>query len=178
MEDYKELYELLNNKFPLKNRDCGKICNKACCSNEHENTGMYLFPDEEQLFKGADWYRIEELSKKEANLYPYDDSIVYKLICNGTCPHDERPLACRIFPTFPKCHGNGTFNMVYDIQSYMICPLAQGLDFKQLDRGFVNAARKVWQILLEDETLFKQYQHASEQYEETINSPWFKLLKR
>jgi len=175
--DYQLLYKIMDQKYPLKNRDCGKLCEKACCSNENSETGMFLFPEEEKLYKTGEWFRIEELTTRDAHIYPYDETKVYKLICNGTCDREKRPLACRLFPTYPKLHDNGVFNMVYDIQSFMLCPLAKSYDFKKLNRDFISSARKVWKHLLEDKRNFDRYLHEAKQYDETLNDPWFKLLR-
>ncbi len=174
--NYDDLYRILDNKYPLKNKDCGKLCNKACCSNDHEETGMYLFPGEEKRYSGSDWYKIVELTTEKANVFPYDRTPIYKFICNGTCPREERPLACRIFPTFPKLHDNGVFNMVFDLQAYMLCPIAKKYKFKEMDNDFIKSCRQVWRILLEDELLYKRYLELAHTYEETIKSPWFKLM--
>ena len=43
--------EKLKDVTPLK-RDCGRVCGAACCrSPEGEETGMLLFPGEEEYFR-------------------------------------------------------------------------------------------------------------------------------
>ena len=60
MELYRYLYRLLDLETPLKARDCGKLCNGACCEESDEGEGMYLFPGEEKLFSGKEsWYLID-----------------------------------------------------------------------------------------------------------------------
>lgn len=175
--NYDELYSMMENVFPLKHKDCGELCNQRCCSNENEGAGMFLFPGEVARFKGADWYEIHELTNKEANLYPFDGSKVYKLICKGYCNRSERPLACRIFPSFPKLHENGVFNLAFDMKAYMMCPLAQNFEFRELDRAFIKSARKIWNELLKDEAIFKRYLYESKEYDQFIESPWSELVR-
>ena len=50
----------LKNVTPLK-KDCGRVCGAACCrSPEGEETGMLLFPGEEELYAGKNGWRIRE----------------------------------------------------------------------------------------------------------------------
>ena len=40
-------------------QDCGALCEAACCRPDADGQGgVYLFPGEESLFRGADWMRI------------------------------------------------------------------------------------------------------------------------
>ena len=52
--------EKLKSVTPLK-KDCGRVCGAACCrSPEGEETGMLLFPGEEELYAGKDGWIIRE----------------------------------------------------------------------------------------------------------------------
>ena len=80
----KKAYEIIGNKTPLKS-DCGRLCGAACCKGDDE-TGMLLFPGEEDLCT-CDEFKIIQT-----------DYSLPLLVCDGTCNRDRRPLACRIFP--------------------------------------------------------------------------------
>ena len=88
-ETLKKARELLADVTPLKT-DCGKVCGARCCRPlEAEETGMLLFPGEEEAYRGkADWTLRGTAAGTIA-------------ICSGSCERDERPLACRIFPLLP-----------------------------------------------------------------------------
>ena len=78
---------------PLK-RDCGRLCGAACCQPDETGlNGMLLFPFEETRYRRP----IEGFSFQLV-----DDDTLFKggkrLVCEGTCPREHRPLACRIFP--------------------------------------------------------------------------------
>ena len=81
--------EKLNDVTPLK-RDCGRVCGARCCrSCEGEETGMLLFPGEEELYTGREGWQV--LDTETGRL----------AVCPGRCDRDERPLACRLFPLLP-----------------------------------------------------------------------------
>ena len=110
---YKHLYKLLEKATPI-GVDCGQLCNGACCEGDGE-TGMYLFPFEEQMYNGTEeWLEI------------YDSDFIFKgkpvkiAICNGTCNRKKRPLSCRIFPLF-KIDGE----LKNDPRAVHVCPLAK-----------------------------------------------------
>ena len=48
----KKAYELLDRVTPLT-YDCGKLCGGRCCKGDG-NTGMWLFPYEEEILKDID----------------------------------------------------------------------------------------------------------------------------
>ena len=81
--------EKLKSVTPLK-RDCGRVCGAACCrSPENEETGMLLFPGEEEAYRGKEGWTIRETAMGPM------------AVCPGHCDRDERPLACRLFPLLP-----------------------------------------------------------------------------
>ena len=78
-------------------RDCGKMCDAACCQPDGDGQGgVYLFPGEEELLGDIGWGKVIEdkrtLGGKKARM----------LICNGPCSRQKRPLACMIFPLTPE----------------------------------------------------------------------------
>ena len=128
--------ELLAEKTPLKT-DCGKICGARCCrSLEGEETGMLLFPGEEEAYLGrADW----KVRKAAGGLLA---------VCPGHCNRQERPLACRIFPALPVIR-DGAVKVAADQRAAAVCPLLkQGL--KGMDPAFTEAVREAGKVLAAD----------------------------
>lgn len=142
---YEHLYKLLEKATPI-GVDCGQLCNGACCEGDGE-TGMYLFPFEEQMYNGTEeWLEI------------YDSDFIFKgkpvkiAICNGTCNRKKRPLSCRIFPLF-KIDGE----LKNDPRAVHVCPLAKGnITLEEYDMTFVENTKKVFNIL-EKFTTTKDY---------------------
>ena len=127
----------LENVTPLK-RDCGRICGAACCrAPQEEETGMLLFPGEEEAYSGRPEWTIQETAMGPM------------VICSGTCDRGERPLACRMFPLLPALR-DGTVTAVTDLRAKSVCPLArQGRS--ALDPAFRDAVREAGEQLLREE---------------------------
>ena len=134
--------ELLQTLTPLKT-DCGRLCEGACCQGD-EGTGMLLFPGEEALYENCDFARIVPagftLGGETAKLF----------VCEGHCPRDLRPLACRLFPLFLAFLKSGKTKVRMDTRAACVCPLFDS-GAAGLDPDFVDAARQAYDILLEDE---------------------------
>lgn len=128
--------EALENLTPLKT-DCGRCCGAACCrSAEGEETGMLLFPGEEDLYEDLEGYEMKALPRGTL------------LICGGKCERKDRPLACRIFPLIPVVTENG-IRAVTDLLAKSVCPLArQGKN--ALDPTFVETVRTIGEKLAEE----------------------------
>lgn len=132
-----EARALLENVTPLKT-DCGRVCGGACCrSLEGELTGMLLFPEEEDFYEDA----------AEFAMQPVPGGLL--LTCPGRCERKDRPLACRLFPLLPLLREDG-IHVAVDARSRAVCPLSRhGKD--ALDPAFVEAVRKVGELLAQDE---------------------------
>ncbi len=134
-----EARALLAEVTPLR-RDCGRICGAACCSSlEGEETGMLLFPGEEELcreFPGGKLQRTEEGE--------------WLLICSGSCDRQLRPLSCRIFPLLPVLR-DGEVRVETDLRAGAVCPLSRR-GKSALDPAFAEAVKKAGVILAESET--------------------------
>ena len=128
--------ELLADVTPLKT-DCGRVCGARCCqSMEEEETGMLLFPGEEEAYRGKDGWILRET---KAGILA---------VCSGRCSRQERPLACRIFPLLPVLR-DGTVKIAADQRAKTICPLLrQGV--RGMDPAFKDAVREAGKILTED----------------------------
>ena len=135
-EALKKAREILAEVTPLKT-DCGRVCGARCCrSLEGEETGMLLFPGEEEAYLENPEWKVRETG---AGLLA---------VCPGTCSRDERPLACRIFPLLPVIR-EGTVKAAADQRARAVCPLLrQGI--RGMDPAFTEAVREAGRILAED----------------------------
>lgn len=133
---------LLEDLTPLKT-DCGRLCAAACCQGD-DKTGMLLFPGEDALFASCSFGRTVdarfELAGKGVKLF----------VCSGRCERKNRPLACRLFPLFLKFKEDGTTKLRMDVRAKTVCPLTD-YGIKALDPEFKQAARKAYDLLLENE---------------------------
>ena len=131
-----EARELLDSVTPLK-RDCGRFCGAACCRPmEGEETGMILFPGEEEEYEGRAGWKLKETERG------------ILLICDGKCRREERPLACRLFPLIPAAGKNG-IRAVVDQRAVTVCPLArQGM--RAMNPAFEDAVRRAGELLAAD----------------------------
>ena len=138
--------EMLDALTPLKT-DCGRLCQGACCRGD-EATGMLLFPGEEALYEGCAFARV----------VPTDFSLggtpAQLLVCDGRCDRKNRPLACRLFPLFLKFREDQPPVLRMDARARAVCPLTD-YGMKALDPAFRQAARRAYDLLLEDETSAK-----------------------
>lgn len=141
-ESVLEARNLLEHLTPLKT-DCGRLCQGACCQGD-EQTGMLLFPGEETFYEGCTFARIIPagfmLGGRDALL----------LVCSGTCARENRPLACRLFPLFLKFKEDGVTKLRMDVRAKSVCPLTD-YGIRALDPDFKLAARKAYDLLLEDD---------------------------
>ncbi|MBR3868598.1 MAG: hypothetical protein IKM66_04720 [Clostridia bacterium] len=135
----KKAYELLERVTPLT-YDCGKLCDGECCKGDG-NTGMWLFPYEEEIIKNIDGFEIKECDGNMGNKM---------VVCQGSCDRKTRPLACRIYPFFPMITDDG-YDVRADIRGISGCPLL----YKNIkaDYAFIRQVRKIARLFDRDETL-------------------------
>ena len=135
-ENLRAAREKLENLTPLKT-DCGRVCGAKCCrSMEGEETGMLLFPGEEEEYTGkAGW----QLRETQAGILA---------ICPGSCDRKDRPLACRLFPLVPVIR-EGQVKAAADQRAKTVCPLLrQGI--RGMDPAFTDAVREAGRLLAGD----------------------------
>lgn len=135
--------ELLNHLTPLKT-DCGRLCQGACCQGD-EATGMLLFPGEEALYEDCAFAHVVPTG------FSLGSTPAQLLVCYGHCDRKNRPLACRLFPLFLKFREDQTPVLRMDARARAVCPLTD-YGMKALDPAFRQAARRAYDLLLEDET--------------------------
>jgi len=142
---YEKAYAMLDKTTPLLT-DCGVLCNKACCAEGDEETGMYLFPGEEEMYSGDHpWLIIEESSLTYGNGKP-----VLLAICKEPCPRESRPLSCRIFPLTPYIENGRTLIVRTDPRAVPICPLARSSSTQKIDENFVDTVADALRLLIKD----------------------------
>ena len=134
--------KMLDTLTPLKT-DCGRLCGGACCQGDAQ-TGMLLFPGEDALY--ADCGFADMLSAD----FTLGGEAAHLLVCRGTCPRGERPLACRLFPLFLRFDAQGGTRVVLDPRARAACPLTD-YGMEALDGAFVAAARQAYALLMENE---------------------------
>lgn len=127
---------LFDDLTPLRT-DCGLVCGGACCRPlEGEETGMLLFPGEEEYYAGRGDYRVTDAAQGKL------------LICSGRCEREDRPLSCRLFPLLPLLREDGV-KVATDARARAACPLArQGKD--ALLPEFVSAVRQAGRLLAQE----------------------------
>lgn len=138
----KNAYAVLKYETPLKNADCGRLCNAVCCSGD-ENDCMFLLPFEDEIVKQNGF----AVCDTDGN---YGFSAV---TCKGVCRRNKRPLACRFFPLFPAItekNGKDTVTVIIDPRA-SICPLT--LENAVIDRSFRRAVHKAGLYLLCDDEI-------------------------
>ncbi len=138
---YIPIYELFDGITPLK-KDCGLLCDGACCKDSDEETGMLLFPCEEKLLQNVEFARIEN-----SNCEFGENSVAKLFFCDGICNRKFRPLACRIFPLMPYLK-NGRLTLVMNPMAKKICPLARSLNVSDLEPIFVKNVKKAMNRVL------------------------------
>jgi len=151
----KKAYELLERVTPLT-YDCGKLCGGLCCKGDGD-TGMWVFPYEEELLKDIEGFTLKEC----------DSNVGYKtVVCEGVCDRKTRPLACRIYPYFPMISDNG-YDARADIRGISGCPIL----YKNIkpDYAFIRQVRKVARLLDRDETLRNYIKDINSMVDETVN---------
>lgn len=151
---------MLENVTPLK-RDCGKICHEACCSDTlGDDSGMLLFPGEEEIMADNPCFRIEEGS------YSINGTPARICVCEGMCRRKDRPLSCRIFPlTFHV--ENGSVTAVMNAEALSLCPLA-AMNMDSLSREFVTAVENAGQLLYGNEIYRPFITYLSERNDEML----------
>lgn len=149
----RKAYRILRNVTPLKT-DCGKLCNGECCKGD-ENTGMLLFPGEEEFYKNSDDFIVKN-----------DESNRKILICSGKCDRNNRPLSCRIFPLFPLVCDEKIY-VIDDPRASGICPLIY--DQIKLNKTFERKVGKAARILSKNDKTFEFLESVSDEISEILS---------
>jgi len=161
---YLQLYRLFDKVTPIRNFDCGKLCQKKCCKGDG---GMYLFPGEDKVFEflKPDWAVVE----KSHFEYDYNGKRNAAKICtcNGICDRYQRPLACRIFPLTPYINAEDRLEITVDPRAKSICRPARAYNVEDFDRTFAENVRKTFILLCKNKEIYefmKEYSKYLETY--------------
>ena len=104
---------------------------------------MLLFPGEEALYADCTFARVVPTG------FSLGGTPAQLLVCDGRCDRKNRPLACRLFPLFLKFREDQTPVLRMDARARAVCPLTD-YGMKALDPEFKQAARRAYDLLLED----------------------------
>ena len=161
---YSELYERLNEITPLQ-IDCGELCGSHCCSDE-AGEGIFLFPGEEVMFENKPyWGDLIKIDGMDA------------VQCDGDCPRDERPLACRLFPLFPYLSKDGELEIRFYSPMTLYCPLIKLCDYTMLAPDYLEEVQEIASILADDPACFEFIKKISRDTDKYESEPWANLLK-
>lgn len=163
---YGKIYNMLDEVTPLS-KDCGVLCDKACCKEEDEPAGMFVFPFEEELLEKVDFGYLEE-----SNCQYGEDKTAKIFYCTKPCNRSERPLSCRIFPLTPY-RKNGRIKLIMNPAAKKMCPLARSLQPSQLEEDFeenVMRAMNRIQKLKDGDDYIDMLTEIADQFEEMNKS--------
>ena len=144
-----EARAILQDVTPLK-KNCGRLCDAACCqSDESGENGMLLFPFEECLYEEP----IEGFPFHLA-----EDDTLFKggkrLVCEGTCPREHRPLACRLFPLRIRVmvdeSGEPYAKPEIDPRGWCCCPILEQGGMRAMSSEFIEAVRLCGECLMKN----------------------------
>ncbi|MDF9408624.1 hypothetical protein L7E55_09690 [Pelotomaculum isophthalicicum JI] len=168
MVNWNRIYNLLDDITPLA-VNCGLLCGSACCTEWEQGAGIYLLPGEEGMFSGLEeWLVREERSTGEYGVI---------IRCNGTCPRERRPFACRTFPVTPYLSPEGKLELRLDEAAVLLCPLVKAGDIRILEKRFLMRTRLAWEELLREPQIRKNIEWKSRQVDIMEKDPWRKLLE-
>lgn len=136
--------------------DCGELCGRACClaCGNGEN-GMLLWPFEAQFYSSAiDGFPF--LLKPDDTLYAGGS----RLVCEGTCPREHRPLSCRMFPLRLSAMADDkgmitSAAIEIDPRAWALCPLPEKGGLGAMDKAFMAAMEKAGQAMFGSAHLLK-----------------------
>jgi hypothetical protein len=159
---YRIAYRKLDNVTPLKT-DCGQLCNKACCKGD-QDTGMYLFPEEEAMYSPLPSFMEIKLTEL---FIGYEN--IKLAVCRGNCPRSLRPLSCRVFPLTPYIGSDGRLDIIIDPRAAQVCPIAKyGTRADAvMNASFTRITREVFRLLIKDNEIraFVEYlSHILDEY--------------
>lgn len=133
---------ILNEATPLST-DCGRVCFNACCASSEAGEGMFLFPEEKNIYdKYVSGFDILKVT------YPFEANI---LICSANCDRENRPLACMFFPVIPYLrvsNGKTSRGIMLDTRAWPVCPLMQS-GMNGFSPEFINACKRAAMVLFE-----------------------------
>lgn len=161
----KQARDLLAQVTPLA-FDCGTLCGHKCCVDYAPDVGVYLLPDEIQLFDGTeDWLTWQLHSTADFEFAPSWEKHgqIHFMKCHKLCQRDGRPFECRTYPLAPYLNPDDSLEMRYAPWAYDVCPLTEQYPLEALQPAFVEATRQAWTLLLQDPDMRDHIRWVTEQ---------------
>jgi len=163
-----EARRLLADVTPLS-FDCGSLCGQRCCTDFAPNEGVYLIPGELPLFDGTEEFTSWQFHRTDEYEFAPSwerrfDSVPF-LQCTRLCDRSKRPFECRTYPLLPYLRADGTLEMRYSFLAQGICPLPERYRLDELDPAFVDAARRAWEVLMQDEAMREHVEWLTAQFD-------------
>ncbi|MFP4200869.1 MAG: hypothetical protein ACLFS8_05585 [Clostridia bacterium] len=144
---WREVYAMTADVTPLSG-DCGQLCDSICCQDWDEGVGMYLYPGEELLLAGESWLTRHWHPEPSPRLPGARPRGAWFVTCEGYCPREMRPFACRTFPLIPHMRDDGGWKLILDPNGLPICPLIQMDQPELLLPSFRATMKDAWRKLL------------------------------
>jgi len=160
--------ELLADVTPLP-FDCGTLCGHRCCTDFAPNEGVYLIPGELPLFDGTETFTSWQFHRTDEYEFAPSwqrrfDAVPF-LQCTRLCDRTKRPFECRTYPLLPYLRPDGTLEMRYSFLAKGLCPLPERYRVDELNPAFVAAARRAWELLMQDEAMREHVQWLTAQFD-------------
>lgn len=141
---YENLRKRLNRLTPLP-FDCGRLCGGACCTGDSD-TGMYLFPFEEQFYKGKRGFKIFD-----SELLMQNGTPIKIISCTASCLRSLRPVSCRIFPLFPYFKKGSVPKAIIDPRAKGVCPITYPESSRYIQPSFYREVELFGRFLAKTE---------------------------
>lgn len=151
---------------------------------------MYLLPGEEAMFgpEDLDWLTFDDHSPDDYDIFPGFGRPLRFVKCRGSCPRNRRPFECRTFPLVPLIRDRGpgdhteltdedSFELAFNPDGILICPLVKSGDLSLLDREFVDACQQAYQVLMQYPVMRDYFRWISENYLRQTQEPWMRLFR-
>jgi len=152
--DFALAWSILEDITPLKDQDCGQLCQAKCCSDWKKDIGIYLYPGEEcMVCRNDNTFSWEIHSSEDYEFCPSWQGEYYFLRCSGHCNRLNRPLQCRLFPLAPLLMPSGKLAMFMPEEYLEVCPLIEK-GIAGLNPEFISSCLAVWRILLKDRNIY------------------------
>lgn len=144
---YSQAYKMLETLTPVP-ADCGKLCEKACCSDtlgeDGSEAGMYLYPGEEIMFKNTSGFKILNSDFK------YGDKNAKLIVCTKECNRAFRPLSCRVFPLICYKKEASPMTIIIDPRARRMCPLANSFKITDFDLKFTQTVSYIFKTMIKE----------------------------
>ena len=157
---------LLETVTPLVS-DCGRLCGGACCQpDDTGENGMLLLPFEDRFYRKP-IAGFHFTLKEDDRLFKGGK----RLVCEGVCPREHRPIACRIFPlrmrvTLSQQEEVPRVTAELDPRAWAVCPLLEQGGLRAMRKEFIAAVEQTGQLLCQNVYMLQALLREQEMMEE------------